>query len=176
MKAFVFGTGRCGSVAVASAFKFASNYSVSHEAYRPSLAFEDWHIAVNPQFRLVMPQLVAKHPRAWYVWLTRDVDKVIQSYMRLDQGRWLDIWWSFNWTIRPTDNHLAASIAVDRLVQDCERAYRCCPEETRTVWDIDAIKQDFATLWKVIGAQGDLDAALASFDTPINTSQQRREA
>ena len=110
---------------------------------------------------------------AWYVWLQRDVEKVVRSYARLDRGEWLHKWWSITPTIRPTEWLWAAKRAVTELTRQCEWAWAQCPEERRVVWQIENVKPEFEKLWHAIDAHGDLPAALASFDTPVNTSDER---
>lgn len=173
MRVFVFGTGRCGTVAVADAFRYATNYSVSHEAFNWLLSYPDNHIAVNPQLRMRMNELVSIYPEAIYVWLKRAQDKVARSYARLDRGRWLDRWWLFHNTVRPTERLWAANRTVVELLYQCERAWDYCPEDRRHIWEIEMIKPAFKALWASLECRGDLEAALASFDTPVNTSEQR---
>lgn len=176
MRVFVFGTGRCGTVAVANAFHYASNYSVSHERFAASLKYPDQHIAVNAQLRARMPELVSLYPDAWYIWLRRDIGKVTKSYRRLANGQWLDRWWAFYSTVRPDDQNVGARIAAANLLSECQRAWDVCPQSQRLAWDIDCIKDNFAWLWKHLDLQGDLESALRSFNVPVNTTKQRQRS
>jgi len=173
MRLFVFGTGRCGTVSMARALRYADNFTVGHETKCPDLCYPDQHIEVNPQLRVVVHQLVQLYPDAMYCLLTRDMVKVARSYARLRDGDWLHYWWGLNTTVRPADNDDAAMIAVADLVRQCHTAWFRCPENHRMLMDIDHIKEPFKKLWKRIGATGNLAEALVSFDYPLNTSEQR---
>ena len=173
MRLFVFGTGRCGSVAIARAFKSATNFTVGNETVSHGLDYPDQHIEVNPQFRVVADVLVRKYPDAWYCLLDRDLVKVARSYARLKQGKWLDRWWEFNHTVRPEDREEAAWIATCHLARQCEWAWHHCQTAKKTRIDIDNVEQRFRRLWFNIGAEGNLAEAMVSFDYPINTSEQR---
>ena len=176
MRCFVFGTGRCGTAAVAVAFAHATNFTAAHESFCSLAWYPDGHIEVNPQLRVRMGDIIRNHPEALYVWLLRDCDLVAASYDRLDRGNWLDKWWSFAPSVRPTNRREAARIAVDRLLAQCQDAYAACPPDRRLMVDIASPAEWFPALWAALGCEGDLTAALASFGTPVNTSAQRGDA
>ena len=114
-----------------------------------------------------------KYPDAQFVWLRRDFDAVAASFARLDAGSWMCRFWEFFPSVEPLDPVEAARIAIDEHTAMCHRSYcQLPPGRRREMW-IETIKPPFAKLWHDIGAEGDLAAALATFDTPINTSDQR---
>jgi len=176
MRCFIFGTGRCGSVAVAQAFYHATNYTVAHEIMCPLACYPDCHIEVNPQLRFRPADIVRHHPDALYVWLKRDPAAVIRSYERLNKGEWLNTWWSFGPTMRPQDRRVAAKIAVENMVAQCVTLYETAPKDLRRVVNIETIGETFPILWADLGCEGDLAAAVASFAVPVNTSTQRGDA
>lgn len=176
MRCFIYGTGRCGTVAIAKAFEFCDNYTVAHESYTSLLCYPDNHIEVNPQLRVRMGAIISAYPDAEYVWLRRDIVAVASSYERLDRGNWLQTWWNFHPTMMPRNNYHAALIAARWLEHQCQWAFDVTPEERRRKMWIEEIWDDFRQLWDDLQCTGNIDAALASFDTPQNTSAQRGDA
>ncbi|HBH49712.1 MAG TPA: hypothetical protein DDX98_13795 [Bacteroidales bacterium] len=177
MRCFIFGTGRCGTVAIAQAFKNAINYTVANESLCSLLEYPDNHIEVNPQLRLRMDELVQKYPDAIFVWLKRNTKAVEKSYANLDNKMWIEAWWSFNNKIRPTENTAAAVIAVRNIEKMCEDAWKTIKnKKCRSIkMDIDFIKNDFINLWNTLGCEGDLKSAINSLKVPVNTTAERNK-
>ena len=176
MNVFVFGTGRCGTVCFEAACQHATNYTSAHESNNSLLRYPDRHIETNSQFRMVGPELIANHPGAVFVWLTRETSKVETSYDLLDQGEWLSTWALFMNSVKPNTRAHMAHIAVRQMLRDCQSLWDAVYPTKRYLIDIDAPRQQFTAFWLGIGAKGDMDAALAEFNRPRNTSKDRGDA
>lgn len=175
MRVFVFGTGRCGTVCFAAACRHATNYTVLNETWTSTYQWAEQSIEVNPQLRPVIPFILREYPDARFVWLKRDYERVVESFERLGQGVWLTTWWAICNTVRPENQRTAAAIAVDQMLRDCEYAFSLVPEAQRMMLELERIKEpnQFPAFWQWIGAEGDLQAALTTFDIPLNTSAER---
>lgn len=176
MRVFVFGTGRCGTVSVRDAFAVATNYESGHETFVAHAYYPENWIEVNPQLRITLPRVLTRHPDALYIWLTRDKERVLESYERLDLGAWLSAFYSLCPSVRPNNRWVAARFAVDQMLRDCQASYRTVPANQRLQVDIDNAAEWFPEVWQRIGAEGDLAAAVRVFDTPRNTSKERGDA
>jgi len=170
MRVFITGTGRCGTVSIATAFKHATNYKVTHELKNPKLEFPDNSIAVNPQFRVRL-DLPLIYPNALFIRMNRSFDKTAMSYANLDSGNYINKWRDFYdkiLTENPLDN---ARILVTQMNIQLDRFFELC--KNKEIVNLENIKVDFVKIWNIIGAKGNLNKALEVFNTPLNTTEQR---
>jgi len=173
MRVFVFGSGRCGSVSFAESCKYMTNYTCAHESINYDLEYPDNHIEVNPQFRVIIPELMSKYLDAKFVWLTRNPEKVTASIRVLDKGRWLRDWWVFYNTLKPTNLDEAARITTRCLLHTCSIVFQQIPESQKKLLMIEKIQHQLKDFWDWIDAEGDFELAKESFNKPKNTSEQR---
>jgi hypothetical protein len=90
MNVFVLCTGRCGSVTFSKACGHITNFTSGHESRRKvwgaaRFAYSDNHIETDNRLAWLLGRLDAAHGRdARYVWLTRNEDDVVESFVRKD--------------------------------------------------------------------------------------------
>lgn len=176
MRIFVYGTGRCGTVSFAHACSFITNYTCQHEEQNQDLLYDDSHIAINPQFRVIGQKLSRMYKGSLGVWMSRNFADVVQSYTHLNRGAWLRHWSAMYSTILPAEAGARAEYAVHQMLRDCQDTETAFLKHGRNARvRLEHIKTDFLAFWQMIDAKGDLDAALASWDTPHNTNKERNK-
>lgn len=175
MNVFVLCTGRCGSTTLAEACRHMTNFTAAHESnwHRigpPRLEYPDNHIEVDNRLSWMLGQLDRRYGGdAFYVHLQRDAEETAQSFDR----RW-------NWEGSIIRAFSRAILAVPDQDIDLCRAYVECVNaniemflkdkpQSMTI-DLEQVADAFPAFWRQIGAQGDLDAAIATFGTNYNAS------
>ena len=169
MRVFVVCTGRCGSVTLAKACEHLDNFTVGHEEINEDLEYPDNHIAINPQFSIVLDELVAKYPDAVYVYLERCTDDTAKSFQDLDNGSWLIHWQALYNTVFPLPTFRAAKawVRMSKLL-----ITSTLPSDYIKI-NLATIKGDFLKFVGAIGGQGNIIAALAELDVKHNANAQR---
>ena len=170
---FVLCAGRCGSMTFTRACEHMSNYSVSHES-RVSKYGDDrvdyplYHIEVDNRLSWFLGRLDNKYrDDAVYVHLTRDPQKIAESYNRR---------WVYPGTIvRAFSNgilmskELSINPCVDYVRTVSENITHFLRNKTQVFHiNIDSPESSFSEFWKYIKAEGDLDLALEEFKTLHN--------
>ncbi|MET0053160.1 MAG: hypothetical protein ABW095_19050 [Candidatus Thiodiazotropha sp.] len=175
MNIFVLNSGRCGSTTFIRACQHITNYTSAHESRsrltgNDRFAYPDGHIEADNRLSWLLGRLdhhYADH--AAYVHLTRAADACAASFVkRADFG----IMKAYREGILMEPQGLTdETLAEDYLVtvetnialflRDKTRVYRVRLEQAET---------DFRLFWEGIGAQGDLDAALAEWGIRHNAS------
>jgi hypothetical protein len=170
MNVFVLTTGRSGSLTFAEACAHITNYSSGHETRvglvgSERLAYPPDHIEVDNRLAWFPGRLEAAFgDDAFYVHLRRDRAAVAESMAR----RWSKpAMRSYRkgilWDVDPeTDRTVLAADLVETMESNIDHYLR---DKTRTMTiDIESAKASFPEFWEWIGAEGDLEAALAEFD------------
>jgi hypothetical protein len=165
MKVFVLGTGRNGTKTFARACEHLTNYSVSHNTIREGAGFDhkmraleskDNHIEVDDRF------------------LWRDPAKVVRSYTkprRLHlQGSLLNTFYHGilgtpveKRKVSVADAEKAGALCVEVINKNIEHFLAGKPHQIFI--DIDHPAEKFRRFLEEIGAEGDVDAAVAEFET-----------
>jgi hypothetical protein len=184
MKVFVLGTGRNGTKTFARACEHLTNYSVSHNTIREGAGFDhkmraleskDNHIEVDDRFSWLLPVLERLHGAdAYYVHLWRDTAKVVRSYTkprRLHlQGSLLNTFYHGilgtpveKRKVSVADAEKAGALCVEVINKNIEHFLAGKPHQIFI--DIDHPAEKFRRFLEEIGAEGDVDAAVAEFET-----------
>ena len=174
MNVFVLCTGRCGSTTFVEACKHITNYSASHES-RSSYAcdghfdYSEDHIEVDNRLAWFLGRLDTVYgDEAAYVHLRRNVVETARSFAeRWDYG----IIRAYREDILPDCKGTSIDVCTDycRTVNSNIGAF--LKDKTRTMhFEVESAKTDFQRFWALIGAQGDLAAALSEWDIPYNAS------
>jgi len=173
---FVLCTGRCGSVTFAKGCSHLTNFTIGHESRlkqtgRDRVAYPSRHIEVDNRLAWFLGYLEERYgDQAFYVHLTRDRDAVAASFNR----RWhmrgsIMRGYCDHICMAPVKDPLAACYGyvdtvtanITAFLRDKSRVMRCRMEEHA---------RDFPAFLDWIGAEGDLDAAMAEWSTPHNQS------
>jgi hypothetical protein len=183
---FVLSTGRCGTKTFFEACRFMTNYTAAHESGNrlgkadsppyASFRYPQRHIEVDNRLAWFLGHLEREYgDAAFYVHLLRRPEEVARSY--LNRGR-ESILFAFASAVLQYWEHAADLDEDERLrvgLLYCETVNRNIElflrGKTRqlTMWLHEA-KEPFAALWERIGAEGDLEAALAAWDVRHNAA------
>jgi hypothetical protein len=176
MNIFILNTGRCGSSTFIKACQHITNYTAAHESRatligEDRLAYADHHIEADNRLSWMLGRLDRQFSdRAVYVRLSRDIKQTADSFKRrADYG----IMKSYREGILmgaqagQSDYDLAMDY-IDTVESNIKLFLR---DKTNTMdFQLDRAKPDFVEFWKMIGAEGDLDSALAEWDINYNAS------
>ena len=180
MNVFVLCTGRCGSKTFIEACKHITNYSAAHESRRGllgsgRLAFPPNHIEADNRLSWFLGRLERAYgDHAMYVHLRRNDLDTAQSYVRR---------WKFKYGIirayslaitawpPPEMNPLDICLDYCETVNSNIEAY-LADKTHKMNFSLENAKEDFKRFWDLIGAQGDLEGALAEWDRSYNSSEQ----
>jgi hypothetical protein len=171
---FVLCTGRCGSVTFAKACGHFTNYTAGHETNRaPGPARLDYpagHIEVDNRLAWFLGGLEERYgDDVFYLHLVRDESQVAASYDRR--------WHHKGSLIRGFNEGICArqlprpEVAADLVatVNANIRAFLRTKPRSFT-GDIDDVRSWFPRFAAAVGAEGDLDAAVAEFGNRHNAS------
>jgi hypothetical protein len=180
MNVFVLTTGRSGSLAFAEACRHISNYSAGHETRvgllgSDRLAYPANHIEVDNRLAWFPGRLEAAWgDDAFYVHLRRDASATAASMVR----RWnKPAMRSYRagilWDVDPMAERVALAADLVETMDSNIRHYLRDKSRTMTI-EIETATSSFPTFWERIGAEGDLQAALAEFDARHHEGVTRR--
>lgn len=176
MNIFILNAGRSGSLSFIRACQHISNYSAGHESRltligEDRLAYPDNHIEADNRLSWMLGRLdQAYGNQAFYVHLKRDSQACAQSFVkRRDFG----IMQAYREGVL-----LGATLGVSDL--ELAQDYLATVEaniaqflKDKRHWmefRLEHAKEDFHLFWLRIQADGELDAALAEWDTAHNAS------
>ena len=177
---FVLCTGRCGSLSFARGCAQATNFTTGHETRarvigEERLAYPARHIEVDNRLSWFLGGLESRFgDDAYYVHLTRDPDEVARSYNK----RWhmrATIIRGFRESILMHANGDPLDVCryhVDVVRENIE-AFLKSKTRVMTI-DITNVERDFPKFWSWIGAEGDLDRALAAIAKKYNATGSKR--
>lgn len=176
MNVFVLNSGRCGSTTFIRACSQMSNYTSAHESRihllgDARLSYPAAHIEADNRLSWLLGRLEdAYGDNAFYVHLQRDVEATAASFVRrADFG----IMQAYREGIllggQPEQS--AMEIALDYL-QTVERNIACflANKSRKMTMQLNQTRQQFPAFWQRIGAEGNLDAALAEWAVAYNAS------
>jgi hypothetical protein len=176
---FVLSTGRCGSLSFARACEHMTNYTSAHESRwgRPGddrLAYPPNHIESDNRLSWMLGRLAQRFgEEAFYVHLLRDPEAVAESHLR-------------RWGTGIIDAFADEIAFVAPDIAEAQRR-QVCLEYVETVnaniaafiahkpkaitIEIERAAEQFPEFWRRIGAEGDLDAAIAEFAVRHNATR-----
>ena len=182
---FVLSTGRCGSLTFTKACKHFTNFTSAHES-RSGLvgderfAYPDYHIESDNRLSWLLGRL-DKHfgDDAFYVHLTRNPEEVAASYAeRLNFNG--SIMFSYKEAILlPTSKikrtYTSMEYALDYVSTVNVNFADFLEDKSKQMHiELETAKEQFSEFADRIGANGDLNAALAEFDVRHNARHQDR--
>lgn len=175
---FVLCTGRCGSQTFVHACEHFTNYTAGHETRsrmlgQDRLAFPDSHIEVDNRLSWMLGRLERKFgDDALYVYLTRDESKVAASYdMRWDHRFSLIDGYNRSILMQSVYNEGAAADMVETVTANIQ-AFLANKSHVIEI-DIDAPNQEFRRFVEIIGAEGDIEAAMAELSVRHNQASSQ---
>ena len=176
MNVFVLCTGRCGSTTFARACAHITNFTASHESRCRLLgpdrvAYPENHIEVDNRLAWFLGRLGnAYGDDAFYVHLLRDRAGTAASYNQ----RWFPagILAAYNQSILMRHSG-GLEVAEDLwdTVNENIRAFLADKSQTLE-FQLDTAEADMRKFWQAIGAEGDLEAAVAEWRVRHNASKR----
>ncbi|MEQ6166539.1 hypothetical protein AAOE16_05040 [Ekhidna sp. MALMAid0563] len=184
MNVFVLTTGRSGSAAFINACKFISNYTSGHESNSRILTAEKFkystnHIEADNRLIWFLGSLdKAFGNEALYVNLVRNKKETVNSLKKRILSN-TSIIRSFASGILKTPYQTLDDTEIDQVtnlyydtVYDNIALFLKDKDNCITV-HLESINEDFKKFWDEINAEGDLQAALNSFDSPVNATKKQ---
>lgn len=182
MNVFVLCTGRCGSMTFAKACSHFTNYTAGHESRSDHLrfgrvAFPKNHIEVDLRLAFYTGLLERFHGRqAFYVHLIRDRHAVAASYLRKWQDkrrRVAGLVAAWRGLMRnPADRDVPLMIE-DMIAVINGNIWQFLRDKPHLAMDIEDAPRLFPLFARHIGAEGDMEAALAEFAIRHNAYKEK---
>lgn len=178
MNVFILNTGRCGSMTFIQACQHISNFSSAHESRchelgEARLAYPDNHIEADNRLAWFLGRLDQHYgDNAIYVHLQRNSQATANSYAkRLFPGGIIPAYRQGILQFLPDDvPHM--SVCLDYYDTVNSNIELFLKDKTRKMaFTLENATEDFPKFWKLIGAEGDLTAALAEFKITYNASE-----
>ncbi|MEN8170618.1 MAG: hypothetical protein ABFS08_10390 [Pseudomonadota bacterium] len=176
MNVFILNTGRCGSTTFIRACQHITNFSALHESRSGVIGSERLnyphdHIEADNRLSWLLGRLDKEYgDNAFYVHLSRDREQTAESFARraefgimqaYREGILLEL------QATPTA-HVVALDYLDTVEANIEHFLK--DKSMRMPFQLEHAKEDFTSFWLQIGAEGDLEAALAEWETCHNAS------
>lgn len=180
MNVFILNSGRCGSTTWIRACEHIENFSAGHEsrihlAGSGRLDYPANHIEADNRLTWMLGRLDAVYgDDAYYVHLRRDPDAAAHSFVRRSDFGIMKAWRE-GVLLGGTPAAGPLSLALDYL-DSAEQNIRLFLRDKSHQMNarLETIESDFRAFWDWIGAQGDLEAALAELHIRHNASDQTR--
>ena len=178
MNVFILNTGRCGSMTFIKACQHIDNYSSAHESRCDQLgdarlAYPANHIEADNRLSWYLGKLDKQYgDDAVYVHLKRNSSDTASSYAkRLFPGGIIPAYRKGILQHLP-DDVPDLSVALDYCDTVNSNIEHFLKDKTcKMAFSLENAQQDFQRFWMLIAAEGDLDAALAEFNTTYNPSK-----
>lgn len=176
MNVFVLNSGRCGSMTWIQACRHITNYSAGHESRThmvgdKRLAYPDDHIEADNRLSWLLGRLDHAYGNdAFYVHLQRDREATARSFAR---RRDFGILHAYQEGILfGSDPEIDALTLARDYLETVERNIQLFLRDKSRVMQarLENLEEDFQRFWQAIGAEGDLEAALAELKIRYNRS------
>ena len=180
---FVLSAGRCGSMTFIKACDHITNYTSQHESGRNfeshqkyNLIYPEYHIESDNRLTWFLGSLDKLYGnKAYYVKLTRNKDKIINSYLKrksLNQGILpafaINILQQKKWSISKDGYRWAAKHYINTVYDNIDFYLR--DKTNKIEFDIDDPIDKFNQIWLDIEAEGNLNNAMEEFLKYYNLS------
>lgn len=183
MNVFVLTTGRSGSAAFINACKFITNYTCGHESNACKINEEKFnypenHIEADNRLAWFLGDLDLRfQEKVFYVHLIRNKEKTVSSLKKRILSN-TSIIRSFAsgilknpyYTLSKREITEVTNLYYSTVNQNIEFFLK--DKSNFMTIQLKSIDQEFEKFWQSIGAKGDLEGALKSFNKPVNTSKK----
>lgn len=179
MNVFVLSTGRCGSTTFIKACKQITNYSCAHESRiallgQERLNYPENHIEADNRLSWLLGRLDEKYgDSAFYVHLKRDKTETARSFTKRYDNGMIKAYRGSGILMGLAENSDPMSVALDYCDTVNTNIDLFLKDKThKLTMNLETITGDFQEFWKLIHAEGNLDAALAKFNIKFNSTSQ----
>jgi hypothetical protein len=177
MNVFILNTGRCGSTTFIEACRHITNYTAGHETRvqllgPDRLAYPPNHIEADNRLSWILGRLDAAYgDDAYYVHLTRNRNQVAASFARRADFGIMKAYREGILLHEGQEQASAESLARDYIDTVEANIAHFLKDKRRTMeFVLEQADTDFRRFWNWIGATGDMDKALAEWNTRHNAS------
>ena len=179
MNVFVLSTGRCGSLTFEKACSHVSNFTAAHESQARILGeahfhYPPNHIEIDNRLSWFLGRLDKVYGQdAFYVHLSRDEDKVAESYKKRF-GSGIIRGYAKGMMMGRHRKDVAKELCLDycRTVNaNIELFLKDKPHQMN--FELENAKLRYTEFWDAIGAEGDFHSAVSEWDVNHNKSPQR---
>ena len=177
MNVFVLCTGRCGSTTFVEACRHIRNYSAAHESRSglvggERLAYPPRHIEADNRLSWFLGRLEKAYgDEAFYVHLKRDELDTARSFARRYESGIINAYRSAILLGGPPHPD-PLRVCLDYCETVNANIEGFLKDKTKKVGvSLENVKQDFQNFWELIGAEGELPAALSVWDRIYNASE-----
>jgi hypothetical protein len=176
MNVFILNSGRCGSTTFIQACQHITNYSALHESRcgligAERLNYPDNHIEADNRLSWFLGRLDQQYGNdAFYVHLRREREAAAESFARRTE---FGIMQAYREGIvlglqgAPTPYEIALDY-LDTIEANIELFLK--DKEKKMAFQLERAEEEFRRFWQQIAAEGDLVAALATWQTRYNAS------
>jgi len=180
MNIFILSTGRCGSVTFIKACAHIQNFTSAHESNKGILGckrldYPDDHIESDNRLSWFLGRLEQKYgDSAFYVPLKRDQMETAISYSKRFTAEFIIHAYSRGVYVGLPNNTNDLEICLDycNTVNANIEAF-LQNKRNKMIFTLENAREDFQVFWKLIGAKGELSAAIAEWDITYNDSKSR---
>jgi hypothetical protein len=177
MNVFILNAGRCGSTTFIQACRHIRNYTAGHETRlrligHERLAYPEWHIEADNRLSWLLGRLDRVYgDSARYVHLTREPEHAVASFAKRS-GFGIMKAYREGILLDGEPSQSERDLALDYLDTVEANIASFLKDKSRTMTlRLEQARHDFIRFWQWIGAEGDLDTALAEWETSYNASQ-----
>jgi|WetSurMetagenome_2_1015567.scaffolds.fasta_scaffold27948_2 hypothetical protein len=178
MNVFVLNTGRCGSTTFIMACRHITNFTCAHES-RTALLGEDRfdypenHIEADNRLSWLLGRLDKIYgDNAVYVHLKRNEHDTARSYVKRFSSGIMRAYRKGGILMGLQGENDPLAVALDYCFTVNSNIELFLKDKTHKMEiNLESIDQDFTAFWKFIGAEGEMTAALAEFDTHYHASK-----
>ena len=177
MNVFILNTGRCGSTTFIRACQHISNFSSAHESLCDRLGearfdYPDNHIEADNRLAWFLGKLDQQYgDDAVYVHLKRNKHDTANSYARRQFSGGIIPAYRRGILLHLPKDTPDISIALDFYDTVNSNIELFLKDKTqKMIFHLENARQDFKLFWELVGATGELEMALAEFDTAYNAS------
>lgn len=178
MNVFILCTGRCGSTTFIKACGHIRNFTSAHEAHSGLLGqahfqYPPNHIEADNRLSWFLGRLEQAYGNeAFYVHLTRDRLETAKSFLNrtgIMRAYSKDI------LLKSSPNNDPLEVCLDYCdTVNTNIEFFLRNKSKKMAFTLENAKEDFRVFWELIGAEGDLSAALAEWDYTYNATALRK--
>lgn len=174
MNVFILNAGRSGSTTFIKACEHISNFSAGHEsrlhmAGNARLSYPQNHIEADNRLSWFLGRLDRIYgDDAFYVHLTRNESDTVESFLKRGHFGIIKSWREGVYLDADNDPRLLVEDYVGTVNENIRLFLR--NKSRQMHFRLEHAKKDFSGFWQMIGAEGDLENALAEWDIAYNRS------
>lgn len=177
MNIFILNTGRCGSTTFIKACQHITNFTSLHESRasligNERLQYPGNHIEADNRLSWFLGRVDKQYgDNAFYVHLSREVSKTAVSFSKRE-GYGIMKAYKEGILLGADENQSASDIALDYIDTVESNIELFLKDKTNTMkFSLESAAEDFNLFWNKIGAEGDIQRALAEWKVNYNSSK-----